>query len=38
MIDKIDAIDLCKIDIEGNEMNALEGMGEKIYQNKDYPI
>ena len=27
---KIDTIDLCKIDIEGNEMNAFEGMGEKI--------
>tara|TARA_B100000795_G_scaffold255681_1_gene227499 strand:- start:126 stop:911 length:786 start_codon:yes stop_codon:yes gene_type:complete len=30
----IDAIDLCKIDIEGNEMNAFEGMGEKIYKIK----
>ena len=31
---KIDTIDLCKIDIEGNEMNAFEGMGEKIYKIK----
>ena len=27
---KIDSIDLCKIDIEGNEMNALIGAGEFI--------
>jgi FkbM family methyltransferase len=31
---KIDSIDLCKIDIEGNEMNAFEGMGEAIYKIK----
>ena len=26
----IDSIDLCKIDIEGNEMNALIGAGDLI--------